>query len=131
MPQTCILKSEKIGLSVQDGLKHLYKSGSVLDIELGDETGSTTHAHACVLAAVSPVLRNLLSQQLHQRLCFSEVSVNDWQFILDFIYLGEASIPSHHIEELYSAVIFLQITDLCDLIRLAMQKLPMYIVTNN
>ena len=39
----------------------MYSSKTLLDLEVFDVDGNTLHAHSCVLAAVSPVLKSHLS----------------------------------------------------------------------
>ena len=64
-PKLCQIKSDKISGSVCAGLRSLYRAGSLFDLHLEDESGAVVGVHACVLAAVSPIIRAYLAQEKH------------------------------------------------------------------
>lgn len=72
------------------------------DVTIMDDRGGSTHAHSCILAAASPVLKStvmlkdsnkmLIGQGL--TLVIADISIEIWNLILEYLYLNTLVIPA-------------------------------------
>ena len=71
-------------------LASLYQSGILCDVCIEGSDGETVAAHACVLAAASPVMRDLLREN-DVTVKMHKISSEVWMMILEFVYTGKVS----------------------------------------
>ena len=81
--------------------------------------------HKCVLGAVSPYLKSLFKEE---PMCYEFtvplVTGDALRHVLDFIYSGDADVPTGHIDDVFCAAVVLQIESLQLQIKKAITKHP-------
>ena len=106
--------SEKLCLQwndFQDNIKiafgNLREDNDFADVTLACEDGQQVEAHKVILAASSPFFQNLLktNQHPHPLIFMRNVSFENLGAIIDYLYLGEASLLEDNLES------FLQIAE--------------------
>ena len=85
----------------------LRESKDFADVTLACEDGQQVEAHKVILAASSPFFQNLLktNQHPHPLIFMRNVSFENLGAIIDYLYLGEASLLEENLES------FLQIAE--------------------
>jgi len=96
MSPTAVLESTEWPSFVCSSLAVLRQEGVLCDTTLLGKNGRTLLAHSCILAAASPVLRTIVTQQnlvsfLHKS---DFISRGVWDVILEFIYRGKVTIDT-------------------------------------
>ena len=96
MSPTAVLESTEWPSFVCSSLAMLRQEGVLCDTTLLGKNGRTLLAHSCILAAASPVLRTIVTQQnlvsfLHKT---DFISRGVWDVILEFIYRGKVTIET-------------------------------------
>ena len=86
---------------IAQSLQDLVTEGNFADVTLVSDEQIQIPAHKIVLSACSPVLKNLLLNNPHSHplLYIRGVKQQELQSILQFMYLGEATINIDHINE--------------------------------
>ena len=100
---------------LQDSTKALFKSQRFTDVTLVSDDMIPIKAHKFILSGASSVLRRLLmmNQDAKPMLYLKGIKCEDLQAILEFIYLGEASILSERLEDFMRSAEDLDIEELC------------------
>ena len=100
---------------LQDSTKALFKSQRFTDVTLVSNDMIPIKAHKFILSGASSVLRRLLmmNQDAKPMLYLKGINCEDLQAILEFIYLGEASILSERLEDFMRSAEDLDIEELC------------------
>ena len=99
----------------------LHKAQKFADVTLVSEDRIEFQAHRAVLAACSPVLRNLLhdgSSHIH----LTGVTQQELQALLEFIYLGKTIIDATRYEEFFNLANDLNIQGLQNQLDLALEN---------
>ena len=96
MSPAVVLESTQWTSYVCSSLETLRQEGILCDTTLLGKNGRTLLAHSCVLAAASPVLRTVVTQQNLASFLHSThyISRGVWDVILEFIYRGKVAIDS-------------------------------------
>ena len=96
MSPAVVLESTEWTSYVCSSLETLRQEGILCDTTLLGKNGRTLLAHSCVLAAASPVLRTVVTQQNLASFLHSThyISRGVWDVILEFIYRGKVAIDS-------------------------------------
>ena len=100
---------------LQDSTKALFKSQRFTDVTLVSNDMIPIKAHKFILSGASSVLRRLLmmNQDAKPMLYLKGINCEDLQAILEFIYLGEASILSERLEDFMRSAEDLDVEELC------------------
>ena len=100
---------------LQDSTKALFNSQRFTDVTLVSDDMIPIKAHKFILSGASSVIKRLLmmNQDAKPILYLKGIKSEDLQAILEFIYLGEASIHSGRLENFMSSAEDLDIEELC------------------
>ena len=100
---------------LQDSTKALFKSQRFTDVTLVSDDMIPIKAHKFILSGASSVMKRLLmmNQDAKPMLYLKGIKSEDLQAILEFIYLGEASILSERLENFMRSAEDLDIEELC------------------
>ena len=79
---------------------NLREEAEFADVTLVCKDGQLVEAHKLVLAASSPIFRNMLktNKQAHPLIYFSGMNMDNLTAVLDFMYCGEANVPQKNLE---------------------------------
>lgn len=99
---------------LQDSAKALFKSQRFTDVTLVSDDMIPIKAHKFILSSASSVMKRLLmmNQDAKPMLYLKGIQSIDLQAILEFIYLGEASILSERLEDFMRSAEDLDIEEL-------------------
>ena len=115
---TMVLKKHKTWCaSLCHTLGDMRQSSSFSDVIIRADNGRVFTAHACVLAAASPVLKTQLLAS-HHYLDMSNISDHIWEVMLQFIYTGALKIENtSEIPSILETCELLELTGLITLCR--------------
>ena len=90
-----LAESMKQNLFISETLNKMRNNSILCDTCIVGNDGRSLHAHACILAAVSPILRSLLTQKSGTNIRISTDSITSdmWERVLSLIYCGEVQVP--------------------------------------
>ena len=122
----CLLTWSDSSAKVHQNLYDLMKQNILCDVTLVDQRGRSVSAHACVLAAGSPVLKSTLMldhshnflQKRGLSMKVADFTQQDWKIIMEYLYLGRISIGlnSALIKRVHRVARMLKITSLATMI---------------
>ena len=100
--------------SLSDMMKNLIKSSDFADVTLVCEDKKQIKAHRNILSACSPVFKDILEidKSFSSIIYLRGVMSSNLQSILEYVYLGEATIHQKQIDEFLSLANSLEIKDL-------------------
>ena len=101
--------------NLNSSFKSLREDTVFTDVTLACEDGKRrVEAHKIILAASSPMFQNLLSgnKQPCQLIYLRGVQLKDLEAVMDFIYLGEATLPQENLDFFLSLANDLQLRGL-------------------
>ena len=81
------------GRNCSHDLATMREKGILCDTTIIGSDNRKMKAHACVLAAASPILKTLLANRRGCKTIKSEISSHLWQMILKFVYTSEVLVP--------------------------------------
>ena len=103
--------------SYSDHLKemmHIMKTDDTFtDVTLVSEDGRKVRAHKVVLGASSPIMRDMMTREDTSIVDLKGIALEEINSILQFIYLGEATLQPERMEVFLHAAQRLQIKELC------------------
>ena len=103
--------------SYSDHLKemmHIMKTDDTFtDVTLVSEDGRKVRAHKVVLGASSPIMRDMMTREDTSIVDLKGIALEEINSILQFIYLGEATLQPERMEVFLDAAQKLQIKELC------------------
>ena len=93
-----LAESMKQNLFISETLNEMRNNSLLCDTCIVGNDGQSLHAHACILAAVSPILRSLLTQNIgtykgNIRISTESIASDMWERVLSLIYCREVQIP--------------------------------------
>ena len=90
-----LAESMKRNLFISETLNEMRNNSLLCDTCIVGSDRRSLHAHACILAAVSPILRSLLTQKsgTNIRISTDSIASDMWEKVLSLIYCGEVQIP--------------------------------------
>ncbi|KAH8390374.1 hypothetical protein KR200_000635, partial [Drosophila serrata] len=108
-----MLQYSKHGECILKEIGAAFRGEHPADLTIVCENKVKLHAHKLVLAAASPLIRNLL-QDTHLSDCsttvyFPDVNATYFKFLLDFLYSGQTCITSRDVNYLHDLLLLLQI----------------------
>ncbi|ALC42612.1 ken [Drosophila busckii] len=108
-----MLQYSKHGECILKEIGAALKGEHPTDLTIVCENKVKLHAHKLVLAAASPLIRNLL-EDTHLSDCsttvyFPDVNATYFEFLLDFLYSGQTCITSRDVNYLHDLLLLLQI----------------------
>ena len=105
--------------SFQENVKHAFgnmrKDMDFTDVALACEDGEQVEAHRVILAASSPFFQNILKnkkQSPHLLIYMRGVKSEDLMAIIDFLYMGEATVRKENLEDFLAVAAELKIAGL-------------------
>lgn len=117
-PEGIALRAENFSESSSNILKNLRKSTEFCDMALGctDSNGKSLLVHKVIISAFSPVLGNLIKQNMHAN-SFTSIFVSgilheDLESLIDYMYEGVVFIDKHRVTKFLSAAQDLKIMSL-------------------
>jgi len=116
MAEQFCLKWNNYQLSLTSAFKHILEEEDYVDVTLSAE-GKNLKGHKVVLSACSAYFQALLrgiSPWQHPVLVLKDISFNDLQSILEFIYLGEVNLEQDRLESFLKTAEVLSIKGLTD-----------------
>ena len=115
--RTCSMADPTWLSTLFKSLNMLYRKGMFCDTTLMTSDGQVFSAHACMLAASSPVLYNVMenTKQGDLMVTLNNISKDAWMAILDFVYQGQVDVPENKLLEVLEAARLLQLTQLTTL----------------
>ena len=110
------LKWKEFIPNFSSGLSQVFTENSYSDVTLVSDDKIPFQAHKCVLSASSPVLKTILldNPQSHPLIYLRGVKHQELESILQFIYLGEATLYHNNIDRFIQAAQDLQIKQLAE-----------------
>ena len=112
-----IFKWSQFQKVIRENLNKLRFDSDFCDITLACEDGQQVEAHKLVLSMASPFFENLLKrnqQQTHPMVYMRGVKSLDLSALLDFFYLGQATVPQENLDSFLSIAEELQVVGLSD-----------------
>ncbi|XP_030376996.1 transcription factor Ken [Scaptodrosophila lebanonensis] len=108
-----MLQYSKHGECILKEIGAAFRGEHPADLTIVCENKVKLHAHKLVLAAASPLIRNLL-EDTHLSDCsttvyFPDVNATYFKFLLDFLYSGQTCITSRDVNYLHDLLLLLQI----------------------
>ncbi|KAH8414682.1 hypothetical protein KR222_002925, partial [Zaprionus bogoriensis] len=108
-----MLQYSKHGECILKEIGAAFRGEHPADLIIVCENKVKLHAHKLVLAAASPLIRNLL-EDTHLTDCtttvyFPDVNATYFKFLLDFLYSGQTCITSRDVNYLHDLLLLLQI----------------------
>ena len=99
-----------------DILLNIFSSKSFCDVHLIGEDGIPVMAHRVILAAFSSVFNDLIQKNIAQTLNITirGMDYHDIQTIVQFMYLGKASVAHAGVDKFLRAAKFLGVSQLSD-----------------
>ena len=90
-----LAESMKQNLFISETLNEMRNNSLLCDTCIVGNDGQSLHAHACILAAVSPILRSLLTQKssTNIRISTDSIASDMWERVLSLIYCGDVQLP--------------------------------------
>ena len=117
VPQAFNLKLNNHQSFLIGSLADFYQNEAFADVTLSAE-GRLIQAHRVILASCSPYFRDVLfgfeNTDKHPIILLKDVPFVDLKAIVDFIYKGETTIPSHQLDSLLRNGVSLKIKGLMD-----------------
>lgn len=110
------LKWNNYQSSVTRAFKSLRDEDDFVDVTLSAD-GKNLRAHKIVLSACSPYFRDVLKdigQWHHAVLVLKDVSWNDLQYILEFVYVGQVNVTQENLQSFLKTAELLKIRGLTD-----------------
>lgn len=110
------LKWNNYQSSVTRAFKSLRDDDDFVDVTLSAD-GKNLRAHKIVLSACSPYFRDVLKdigQWQHAVLVLKDVSWNDLQYILEFLYVGQVNVAQENLQSFLKTAELLKIRGLTD-----------------
>ncbi|XP_075165880.1 zinc finger and BTB domain-containing ken and barbie protein isoform X2 [Haematobia irritans] len=108
-----MLQYSKHGECILKEIGAAFRGEHPADLTIVCENQVKLHAHKLVLAAASPLIRNLLEDtQLYDCMTtvyFPDVNATYFKFLLDFLYSGQTCITSRDVNYLHDLLLLLQI----------------------
>ena len=103
--------------SIVSSYQELHKGSDFSDVTLVCEEDKQFEAHILILSACSPFFSRILNgnKHSHPMIYMRGIRANDMEDILDFIYLGEASIYQDNLESYLALAEELQLKGLAGL----------------
>ena len=105
--------------SFQENVKHAFgnmrEDKDFTDVALACEDGQQMGAHKVILAASSPFFQNILKnnkQSPHLLIYMRGVKSEDLKSIIDFLYMGEATVRKENLEDFLAVAAELKIAGL-------------------
>ncbi|BES91806.1 Ken and Barbie [Nesidiocoris tenuis] len=97
-------------MSVGDEVRRWFETEAHADVTLACQ-GGTLRAHRLILASASPLIRRLLNDASEALVTIQlpDVSPNHMRAILDFLYLGQTSIPPSEVNDVIELFELLEI----------------------
>ena len=97
-------------------MKELMMNEDFSDVTLVTEDKKQIRANISILCACSPVFKDILKKEKHSSsiLYLRGVQFPEMESIMQFIYLGEASLNEERMEEFLSVARLLEIKELCN-----------------
>ena len=95
-------------------LHQMKADDTFTDVTLVIDTGWTIKAHKVVLGACSPVFKEMLTKSESSIIELKEVGHEEIESILEFIYLGKATLHQERMKEFLDVAQKLQIKELCN-----------------
>ena len=97
--QLCMRRND-FERSIKDSFRSLRHDKEFADVTLASEGGDQLEAHKVALSISSPIFANLLKKNRHQHqlIYMRGVKSETLAAVLDFVYLGEASVLQENIE---------------------------------
>ena len=94
----------------------LLKNEELTDVTLVCGDGQEIKAHKAILGSASPVLKKIFSKCGNERMClyFSGLNLSNVEEIINFIYLGEATVSQTGIDSFFRICKEFQIEGLSD-----------------
>merc|ERR1712179_533107 len=104
----------------------VFTENSFCDVTLVSDDQKPFHAHRYVLSTFSPVLKNILltNPHSHPLIYLRGVNHQELDSILQFIYLGKASVSHSNMQRLAQAAKDLQIKNLLEIIKMENPSQP-------
>ncbi|KAI8123644.1 hypothetical protein FF38_10050 [Lucilia cuprina] len=113
VPRMLMLQYSKHGECILKEIGAAFRGEHPADLTIVCENKVKLHAHKLVLAAASPLIRNLLEDtQLYDCMTtvyFPDVNATYFKFLLDFLYSGQTCITSRDVNYLHDLLLLLQI----------------------
>uniref|UniRef100_A0A1I8P9Q4 Transcription factor Ken n=1 Tax=Stomoxys calcitrans TaxID=35570 RepID=A0A1I8P9Q4_STOCA len=113
VPRMLMLQYSKHGECILKEIGAAFRGEHPADLTIVCENQVKLHAHKLVLAAASPLIRNLLEDtQLYDCMTtvyFPDVNATYFKFLLDFLYSGQTCITSRDVNYLHDLLLLLQI----------------------
>ena len=121
-----LLKWKYITSNLTSSLSGVFRENSFSDVTLVSDDLIPFQAHRYVLSALSPVLKNILLNNPHSNPLIYLRGINHQVLdsILQFIYLGEASVKEGDLNRFFQAAKDLQIKQLAENTRLGNSSEP-------
>ena len=87
--------------NVFNSFSQLKSSDSFTDVTLVSEDNKHIQAHKIILSVGSDYFRNILSNKSHPHpmLCLDGVSSEDLAWIIQYLYVGEVSVPQSSLQK--------------------------------
>ena len=99
MDDTVVLSSTQIETSAPQILQNLMKDQNFTDVTLVTADNQQIIAHKAILSACSPFFQNLLITNPHPKLLLylRGVQAQELRCLVEYMYLGEIQVLSHHL----------------------------------
>ena len=96
MSEKLCLKWNDFQENISTAFANLRGKNDFSDVTLACEDGQQFEAHKVILVASSPFFDHLLKMNKHSHpwIYMRGIKSEDWSAIIDFLYCGEANVPS-------------------------------------
>ena len=115
MSENICLKWNSFQENVKNTFGNMREDSDFTDVALACEDGQQVEAHKVILAASSPFFQNILKenkQSPHLLIFMRGVKSEDLMAIIDFLYVGEATVRKENLEDFLAVAAELKISGL-------------------
>ena len=115
MSENICLKWNSFQENVKNTFGNMREDSDFTDVALACEDGQQVEAHKVILAASSPFFQNILRQNKqspHLLIFMRGVKSEDLMAIIDFLYVGEATVRKENLEDFLAVAAELKISGL-------------------
>ena len=110
--EKCHLSWHTFTDNLKELLRHMKTDDTFADVTLVSDDGREVRAHKVVLAACSPIIKELFTKKDTNIIDLKGITMEDINSILQFIYLGEVAICEGRMEEFFYVAQKLKIKEL-------------------
>ena len=128
MQENYVIKWGQFDQNFCQNLRDLRHEADFLDVTLAFDDGNQIEAPKLILSACSPVWQGMLkrSKQKHAIIFMTGVGFKSANFLIDFLYSGEVSVPQSEVSEFLATANRLKVKGLAQEIYESQENLSIY-----